>query len=161
MIESLVLGAFTIWSSVKLINKWDKVLKLKYIVDREYPDKIFFMKWFIMSKIIAETSFKPLLEKLQHTIVKKGKIYEISYIIEGREYKLLVKKKRGPHIIRNIVEEGTNENVTNLILPYIGPSMQADNKLLTPSYLNITGDIIIYLNNGDEIKIKNNEPILI
>jgi hypothetical protein len=79
-----------------------------------------------MSYIIVNTSIKYfyiLLQQYMNNTVKKiGKnTYELTYIINGNTYKMIVKPIRGPKPILQITDHESND-ITDDILPYLGPN---------------------------------------
>lgn len=62
-----------------------------------------------------------LLQYMNNTVKKIDKnTYEITYIINGNTYKMIVVPKKGPSPILQICDHNLND-VTDEILPYLGP----------------------------------------
>ena len=57
--------------------------------------------------------------------------YEITYIINNIKYKLIVKVKNGPCKYLLVLNEN-DEDVTNMIKPYLGPSNDFHKQVYTP-----------------------------
>ena len=58
---------------------------------------------------------------MDNTVKKLNtKTYEISYIIQGKIYKMVVTPIRGPTPVLQIRDE-TDEDITDKVLPYLGP----------------------------------------
>lgn len=76
----------------------------------------------IVAYRVADLTYQAMTIKLDDEDVKVGKnLYEISYTLTGKKYKMLVRVKRGPCPIESIRDEADND-ITELVLPYMGPS---------------------------------------
>jgi len=73
-------------------------------------------------KILIKILKKDFVDYFNINQAKKvsNDVYEVSYNIEGNNYKMLVEKQKGPPIILNIIDD-KNTNVTDKVLPYMGP----------------------------------------
>lgn len=59
---------------------------------------------------------------MNNTIKKIDKnTYELTYIINGNIYKMIVKPIRGPKPILQIIDDESND-ITDDVLPYLGPN---------------------------------------
>ena len=117
------------------------------------------MKLLCMSlKIILQILYLSCLQKMNKTIIKVGKDkYELSYVIDGKLYKLYVFNKRGPSPVLQIIND-SNEDITNIISPYIGPSYDWHNSKLTPSFFGYE-HLTFELSNGNNFTT-NKDDIL-
>lgn len=71
----------------------------------------------------------------RNNVVKREPgLYEISYSISGKSYKLLVKPRRGPTPMITITDEN-EKDVTEDILQYLGPEYNWHNQVYTPGQL--------------------------
>lgn len=77
------------------------------------------------------------IQYLNNSVKKLDKnIYEVTYVINGRLYKLIIIPTRGPAPILQISDE-RGEDMTDKILPYMGPQYNwHGNKYLTPGFFN-------------------------
>lgn len=110
-----------VFNNIIYINKQKRRIKELYnLVSRTEKTKI---KSFISTlKILSKILKKDLVDYFDINQAKKisNDVYEVSYNIEGNNYKMLVEKQKGPPVILNITDE-TNTNVTDKVLPYMGP----------------------------------------
>ena len=68
--------------------------------------------------------------------VKVGKnLYEVSYKLLGKKYKMLVKIKRGPCPINSIIDDDGND-ITDKVLPYMGPKFDWHGQQPDPSFFD-------------------------
>jgi hypothetical protein len=79
---------------------------------------------------------------------KTNKTYELDYIIGSNNYTLVVDSKTSASNIIQIINE--EEDVTDKIIPYMGPSCDWHGKIISPSYFNMTS-ITFELSNGKSI----------
>ena len=79
---------------------------------------------------------------------KTNKTYELDYIIGSNNYTLVVDSKISASNIIQIINE--EEDVTDKIIPYMGPSCDWHGKIISPSYFNMTS-ITFELSNGKSI----------
>lgn len=59
--------------------------------------------------------------------------YEVSYRLLGKNYKMLVKVRRGPCPINTILDED-GRDITNKVLPYMGPKFDWHGQRPDPSF---------------------------
>ena len=92
-----------------------------------------------------------------------NKTFEITYYINKIKYVLVTRIKRGPNSINRISDEN-DEDITNLVLPYLGPNIDChhnSNKRITPNffgkkqlYFSLDNDISpIFFNQEENISL--------
>jgi len=85
-------------------------------------------------KMVVQTWYITLLQYMNTAIRKVDrKTYEVSYVIDGRMYKMLVVPKRGPAPVLQISDDESND-VTEQILPYMGPQYDWHGHKFTPQF---------------------------
>jgi hypothetical protein len=88
--------------------------------------------------------------------IKNGNFYEITYFIDDKEYKMVIKEKRGPKDVLQII--GDDEDITDMIEPYLGPYNNFHGSVFTPSFFK--KDFLSFqLSNGNEITFEKDEEI--
>lgn len=71
---------------------------------------------------------------LTNPVKKIGKnIYEVSYIIEGKKYKMIVSPMKGPAPVLAISND-TMEDVTEQVISYLGPKCDWHGNKFTPDF---------------------------
>lgn len=99
-----------------------------------------------------------ILQKLNKSIVKIDKNkYEITYVINGKLYKMLVSPTRGPALVLQVSNELQND-ITDEIIPFLGPNYNFHGQDFSPNYLNhqlLTFELF----NGEEKTFEKKEII--
>jgi hypothetical protein len=83
--------------------------------------------------------------------------YELTYVIRGNIYKIIIPLKFGPNDILLIFDENLND-ITDIIMPYFGPCNNFHGNDYTPEFFNYN-QFNIELSSGDNIIIEKNEKI--
>jgi hypothetical protein len=96
--------------------------------------------------ILLKAVYYAFLQKVNKTVQKTGvNKYEISYVIHGKVYKMIAKVRRGPKKVLQVIDEN-DEDITDLIDPYLGPNCDLHNSCITPNFF---GKRILIFNLGD------------
>lgn len=112
-------------------NKWRKLNSL--VSTRESVRYKIFIK---SMQILLHTLYISFIQYMNTSIRKlDGKTFELTYVIEGKIYKLIIVPKRGPAPVLQVIDE-TNDDVTDYILPYMGPKYNWHNNEVKPSFFN-------------------------
>lgn len=140
---------------LKKYNKWNRLNKL---VSTKYKSPLM-IKW-VSILMISESLYSKLLQYLNNSVKKMDKNkYEVYYIINGKNYKMVVSPSRGPIQIAQVINEHGIE-VTDHILPYMGPNNDWHNTKYNPNFFNYKS-LIFELNNGDKKIFNNSETIIL
>ena len=85
-------------------------------------------------KLICQFIYICIYQYLNKTVklIEKD-TYEVKYIISGQEYKMIVKPRRGPKPILQIIGDGTDD-ITDKILPYVGPNYNWHGTNIKPKF---------------------------
>ena len=95
---------------------------------------------------------------MNNSIIKLDKnTYILSYILHDNEYKMVIKIARGPSPILSIKNED-NKDLTDIILPYLGPKNDWHNNKFTPKFFNCKS-LSFELSNGEIIKFHEETEI--
>lgn len=88
----------------------------------------------ISLRLIFQSMYIALLQYMNTTIRKlDNKTYEITYVINGKMYKMITIPKRGPSPVLQISDDEQND-VTSHILSYMGPQYDWHGNRLTPQF---------------------------
>jgi len=132
--------------------KYDQWKRLNLMVSTKYKSPIVIK---IMSVyMVLKFSYLQIIQYLTNSVTKVDKHhYEISYVINGRLHKMIIKPERGPPRIEKIVDHENND-ITDIVMEYHGPKQ----KKLSPSFFN-TQFIVIHGIDGEIITINDVEEI--
>jgi len=103
-----------------IMNKFKKFRKLNSLVATSETES--FKIIYVSLKLIAKASYISLIQYMNNSVrpIERGKSYELTYVINGKMYKLIVTPTRGPAPIMQISNDN-GEDVTDIVLPYMGP----------------------------------------
>jgi len=155
---------------VKFITSVSFLLGGYYLLEKLFPEyiEIKYQKWMSLNSMMATKYKSPTMVKimsvymffkffylqtlqyLTNTVVKIGKNnYEISYIINGKIYKMVVKPERGPMNYYKILND-KNENIIEDISQYYGPHYKNQVKL-TPSFFKTTTIKLVLFDDSEQV----------
>ena len=150
-----------------------------YLLEKLFPEyiEIKYQKWVSLNSMMASKYKSPTMVKimslymickfcylqtlqyLTNTVVKIDKnSYEISYIINGKIYKMVVKPERGPLNYYKILND-KNENIIDEISQYYGPHYKNQVKL-TPSFFKTSHIKIVLFDDSEQVFGENEKLIL-
>ena len=139
-----------------IIIKKNKLKNLYDLVSTRHTSK--FMIVFISSEMLFQSFYQSLVQYLDDSVKKIGKNkYELKYVINGKLYKKIIIPERGPLPIICITNEN-DEDVTEHILPYIGPNNNFHNEKFSPNFFHYN-KLIFEMSDGN-IKIFNDFEII-
>jgi len=150
-----------------------------YLLEKLFPEyiEIKYQKWVSLNSMMASKYKSPTIVKimsvymickfcylqtlqyLTNTVVKIDKnSYEISYIINGKIYKMVVKPERGPLNYYKILND-KNENIIDEISQYYGPHYKNQVKL-TPSFFKTSHIKLVLFDDSEQVFGENEKLIL-
>ena len=113
-------------------NKYCKWRKLNSLVSTSKKTKLAIIT--VSLKLIFQAIWISFIQSTNKTVKKLNKNkYELTYIVEGKIYKLVVNVTRGPSPVLQIIND-TNDDVTYEVLPYVGPNYNWHNSSFTPEF---------------------------
>lgn len=136
-------------------NKWKR---LKSLVATKYDST--FMVYYVSVEMVLTMYYAELIKYLNKSVHKIGKNkYEVSFTINEKHYKMVVKPDKGPPKILMITDKN-NEDVSELIFPYLGPNHNWFNNTFTPQFFGYD-ELNFELNDGNKVSFKNEENIIL
>lgn len=140
----------------KILINYEKWKKLNKLVSTKYDSTL--MCKLVSVSMIFKSYYLSFIQYINNSVVKIDKnTYEVSYIINDKLYKMIIKPKRGPIPILSVINE-YDSNITDEILPYLGPYNNWLNIKYTPNSFNY--NLLKFELSSGEIKIfKNLENI--
>ena len=137
-------------------NKYCKWRKLNSLVSTSNKTKIAIIT--VSLKLIFQAIWISFIQRTNKTVKKLNKNkYEITYIVEGKIYKLVVNVTRGPSPVLQIIND-TNDDVTYEVLPYVGPNYNWHNSSFTPEFFGFES-LTFELADGTEYSVQNKRVI--
>ena len=157
---SFILGGYYIFqkSHHEYIQiKYQKWNNLNLMMGTKYKSPIIVK---IMSVyMIFKFFYLQTLQYLTNTVIKLDKNkYEITYLINGKIYKMVVKTERGPLNYYKILND-KNENIIDEISQYYGPHYKNQVKL-TPSFFKTSNIRLICFDDTEKVFAKDDKIIL-
>ena len=140
-------------------NLLDKPFKLIKYSKNKYNNIKVMLYLFLYGLWITSKIFWVKYIQYLNTSVKKidKNKYILTYTIDGKLYKMIIKKKTGPSNILLILDEN-NKEISYLIEPYIGPEKDFHNKEITPCFFN-KKEIIFEMTDGETIVFKEKDVL--
>jgi hypothetical protein len=97
---------------------------------------------------------------LNNALVRTNKhTYELTYTVEGKIYRILLRVKRGPKKLIYAYDQDSNDITENLQM-YLGPNDDFHHGTFTPDYFN-KESITVHLADGDEKVFTRFQPIFV
>lgn len=88
----------------------------------------------VSTKMLIQAFYLALVQYMNNSVRKLDRnVYEVSYVINGRMYKMLVTPQRGPAPVLQISND-EDEDVTEQVLPYMGPQYDWHNNRIAPEF---------------------------
>lgn len=141
----------------ELSNKYNKWIRLNSLVSTNQKTKLAII--LVSLKLIFQAIWISFLQYTNKTVKKLAKNkYEISYVVEGKLYKLVVNVTRGPSPVLQVINE-SNEDITSKIIPYIGPDYNWHNSQFTPEFFNCE-TLSFELADGSEYSVNKNRSVI-
>jgi len=125
-------------------KKYKKYKRVNKLVSSKYKNP--FMIHFISIKTIIQATYINFLQYINNSVLKVDKnTYEVSYVIEGKIYRMIVKPLKGPSPILQI-NDGI-EDITDIVLPYLGPNYNWHYTKFSPEFFD-KKSLITHLNSA-------------
>lgn len=138
------------------VVKWKRFRRLNRLVSSNYRGccTIFWVSICMITKAL----WISMLQYLNNSIVQiDKKTYEVTYVIRGKTYKMIVKPRRGPQKVL-LISDKKQEDVSYMIFPYLGPEENFHGRKMTPKFFG-REELIFQLSNGVEKVFRENEMI--
>lgn len=131
-------------SALLKYRRWKSLTQLVSTTERNNVQII----W-ISFKMIMHTLYIAFLQYMNNSVRKiDRKTYEVTYVINGRMYKMIVTPKLGPIPVLQISNDLEND-VTDHVLPYMGPQYDWHGYKLTPKFFGYRS-LTFELSDGSE-----------
>ena len=162
--------------------KAGQLKRLYSMVKISHSDRFTILR--VMVKMIIQALWLSMIQKMNNSVVRmendigfidslgphdtcscnqQDKInvttYVVSYVLKGKMYKMAVKHKKGPPKVMAIIE-GDKNDITDLVLPYMGPEHDFHDMLYTPAFFK-KHEITFELFDGTSKKFGKDEPLIV
>lgn len=139
-----------------IIPKYRGFKRLSNVLEGRYTG--FFTMLWITICMILKASYISLLQYINSTIRQiDRKTYEITYVVKGKTFKMIVKPKRGPSDVLLIYNE-EDEDVGEVVMPYLGPEDNFHGHDYTPKFFRYK-TLTFEMCNGNKLTFLENETI--
>ena len=136
--------------------KYRKVQSLVNLVRTQYKN-IFMIIW-VCTCIVVKNTYINLCQKLNRSVVRVDKnTYEVTYVINGVQYKMHVQAKKGPKILIQALDQD-DKDITETIQSYLGPMENFHGHAYTPKFFG-TNEVTLNLSSGKDLTFKDSEQI--
>lgn len=144
------------WNIVCL--KARKLKSLATLVRTQYKN-IFMVIW-VCTCIIAKNAYLTIAQKLNKSLVKIDKTtYELTYVINGIQYVLHIKVKKGPKTLIQALDKNDTD-ITEKIQAYLGPMENFHGQVFTPEFFG-TDELTVSLSSGEDRTFHKDDQIVL
>jgi hypothetical protein len=140
-----------------IVSKYRKFRNLNMLVSTQYKNICIIVYHSIC--IICSAVWLDMVQYLNNSVKKLDKKrYEVSYVVSGKLYRMIVMPNKGPSSVLLACDED-GEDITDVLISYMGPHNDFHGADITPKLLN-KKQIIIETIDGCE-KIFNEDDVLV
>jgi len=130
---------------------------LNNMVSKKYDSR--FLITIVSLYMIFKRLYLYFIQYMNNSVVKIDKnSYEVSYVINNKIHKMIVKPSRGPRTILKVLDEEETD-ITDEIEPFFGPNHDFHKQNITPKFFN-KQKIIFHKYNGDKDIFEDEEQIV-
>jgi hypothetical protein len=162
----IAVGAFLFWRTESYLviknviaTNFNNFKDVKSLVSTSNNKKKKYTILWISLKLIFQAIYISFIQymntSVRHIDNKKS---ELTYVINGRIYKMIITHKRGPSPILQISNNFEND-VTNQILPYMGPQYDWHGNTFTPEFFGYSS-LTFEFGDGTEYTYQTNDLLL-
>lgn len=139
-----------------VMDRYRRFKKLNNLVATKYKHRCMII--LISLQMVCQAMWYSFLQWMNNSVRKlENGVYEITYVIQGRRYKMLVKPVGGPSPIFLAVNEN-DDDVTNQLLPYIGVQNDFHKSDITPRCLGYK-ELTLEMFNGESKFFKEKDSL--
>lgn len=109
--------------------------------------------------LLCRVLYLSFLQYMNSTIVKLGRNkFLVTYVINGRPYTMVVEPMRGPSPVLQVISD-EEEDVTNKVLPYLGPRYDWHGTVIDFFSTFGSADLTFNLSSGDSVTCKDSSAL--
>lgn len=141
-----------------IVDKYERFRELNSLVETQHKNK--FKIFHVSINMIFKMWWINFLQKTNNTVHHiDNKSSIISYVLDGRLYKIHTKRRKGPVLVLLVIDHHSKD-VSNLILPFLGPQRNWHNTPFTPSFWN-KDSLTFELSSGETKTFSKDEVIIL
>ena len=134
--------------------KYSRWKQLNTLVSSKHDKK--YMITLVSIVMILKMLYLNFIQYLNNSVKKIGKnMYEVSYVVNGKFYKMIVSPTRGPVQILQVTDQDNND-ITDEILSYVGPRYDWHNTKFTPNFWGYKS-LTFQMHDGNEVFINKDD----
>lgn len=139
-----------------LVVKYKKFRKINNMVATNYKG-IFTILWISLC-LVGKALWISMLQRINNSVVQLSKNkYQITYVVNGKIYKMIVTPTRGPRKVL-LAHDENEEDISYLIFPYLGPEEDFHGKTFSPDFFD-RKKLYFECSDGGEHVFDSNETI--
>jgi hypothetical protein len=166
LISSIIIfTGIILYNKDYIVEKYNNLKTLNKVLNREKKQNDCLTKVKNVGKVLKVAStvlFKVYWMKflqwsnktIEHIDRKRA---VVSYVLNGRLYKMVVRDRKGPHDVL-LVHDEDNNDITDMVLPYLGPNDDWHKNTFIPSFWD-KQKITFELTSGESKSFNENDII--
>lgn len=141
-----------------VLSRYNRWKSLNQLVSTQH--KTYIMIFLFSLKLLCQALYLSFVQYMNNSVKKiDKKTFEISYIINGKIYKMVVSPYRGPCPVLQVTDDEVND-ITDIVLPYLGPSNNWHNNKFNPKFFG-KNTLTFELANGEEKTFQQEDCIIL
>jgi len=139
-----------------IVTNYTRWKNINNLLSGQYTN-IFYVFWYSLA-LINKALYLSFIQYMNNSVKKINKnTYEISYLVNGKMYNMIITPIKGPARILQVIDEN-NEDVTDMVLPYAGPINDWHGRSFTPKDFK-RSTLTFELGCGREITFKEDQTL--
>lgn len=139
-----------------VVSRYHKFRDVNKLVSTKYKNTSLIL--YISCNMICKMYWMNFLQWCNNSLeILQNKNVSVSYILNGKKYCLVVKNKKGPCPVFLVLDENYKD-ITDEIIPYLGPNYDWHNSSFCPSFWN-KKKMIFEISSGEQKIFNENENI--
>lgn len=158
---TVTVGSFFFLEGHKIVttsvdNNYRRWKQLNGLISSQY-NNVFYLVWCGLV-LASKAMYLSALQYFNNSVKRINKnTYEISYLVNGRVYKMLVTPIRGPSRVLQVSDEN-NEDITDLVVPFLGPRNDWHGRKFTSKDFK-RKTLTFELGNGEELTFEEDQEL--
>jgi len=147
-------GHMIVYNQVGL--RWTKWRRLNNMVSSQHSTALTIA--YHSFKIVCRLFYLSFIQYMNSSMIKLGRNkYLITYVINGKMYKMIVIPRRGPAPVLQVIDTDVQEDVSDEVMPYMGPRYDWHNSDISFDDVFSREKLVFELANGEEHECKTSK----